>query len=493
MRSRTIAALIYVVYAFSSQEPSPLNVTHASWAGGSAANISTERASTLATNVSLNGSAAELLVSHGSRGSAKRRHTPVCDAAPLARPIDENFQFGSLNDVVGRDGVLVISLLRVPFRFEHSSVLLKQAGIWPTEFPAADSLCLEKAEMDETCPLHGDWKRISQSCNGKSGMGCKHDVERAIAESHRRALVAAQERDSDWTAILEEDVVPVRPERWNEAFKNAWANVPKGIKMVRLSWCTFPGDHPGQVMGSDVFMDSGEFFLSNWTGYSPEEPDGNPRSDAPPDREYNSGGCTGGYIVHRSIIPELLNLFPCCCALDCCLQYDFFGKPVPIPGGEDGEELELGLQVMLSMDAWGSTEYAMNFTYWGLFQSGVMVQDSRENPSTREELGLEKMFTYSPSEDAWHLSPEGFTWGPGDKDVPPGELNDETANDGTAKDKEFKAGDTTKDDDTAKDQEFKDQGVDGKAGKARNLDRDIDMMYKDDDARSLDDAIMTPH
>ena len=62
-------------------------------------------------------------------------------------------------------------------------------------------------------------------------------------------------------------------------------------------------------------------------------------------------------------------------------------------------------------------------------------------------------------EDAWHLSPEGFTWGPGDKDVPPGELNDETANDGTAKDKEFKAGDTTKDDDTAKDQEFKDQGL----------------------------------
>jgi len=293
---------------------------------------------------------------------------------PRKRPPDVDFQLGSLHEVVGRDGVLVISLLSKPERFEHSAILLKQAGIWPTEFPAVESDCLQKEELDRVCPLHEDFLSISRTCHGKMGMGCRLTIEQAIAESHRRALAAAQQRASDWTAILEEDVVPVRPSRWNSAFEKAWKRVPDGVKIVRLSWCNFPDDHPGQTMGMDTFSDIGDFMLANWTGYYPEESG---------ERIYDSGGCTGGYLVHRSIIPEIMKIFPCCCALDCCLQYDFFGRPVPAAGG--GDEVPLGTQIMLSMDAWGSIDYAMNYTDWGLYQSGVMVQDSRNLPSTRED------------------------------------------------------------------------------------------------------------
>lgn len=322
----------------------------------------------------------------------------VCDAMPIARVPDADFKFGSLHDVVGRDGVMVISLLRKPFRFEHSAALLRQAGIWPTEFPAAEAPCLQKEELDAVCPLESNYEIAQSSCQSKSGSGCRSTTEQAIAESHRRALVAAEKRPSnwDWTAILEEDVVPVRPERWNSAFRQAWEKVPEGIKIVRLSWCNFPGDHPGYSMASDTHSDAGEFRLVNWTGYHPAG------SEVPPGRKYNSGGCTGGYMVHRSIIPKLLGLFPCCCALDCCLQYDFFGRS-PEGGEATDQEKTLGTKIMLGIDAWGSVEYAMNYTFWGLYQSGVLVQDARENPSTREDI---EPFTWSPVDQAWHLTPE---------------------------------------------------------------------------------------
>lgn len=329
----------------------------------------------------------------------KRLAEDNCGTVPRKRQPDPNFKFGSLHDVVGRDGVLVISLLRKPERFERSAKLLKKAGIWATEYPAADNYCVQKKELDRVCPLHEDEEHVQQICGddwlakGKHGTGCKHTVEQAIAESHRRALAAAQKRSSAWTAILEEDVVPVRPSRWDAAFRKAWKRVPRGIKMVRLSWCNFPGDHPGYTMGMDTFADIGDFALANWTGYHPVEP-GNLDG-----RVYNAGGCTGGYMVHRSIIPEIMKLFPCCCALDCCLQHDLFEKIVPIAGGREGP---LGMQMMLSMDAWGSIDYAMNYTYWGLYQSGVMVQDARENPSTRQEFEGEKR-TWNMADKSWHM------------------------------------------------------------------------------------------
>jgi len=53
--------------------------------------------------------------------------------------------------------------------------------------------------------------------------GCRSKTEQAITDSHRRALQAAMERNnSEWTAILEDDVVPLHPGYFDASFKEAW-------------------------------------------------------------------------------------------------------------------------------------------------------------------------------------------------------------------------------------------------------------------------------
>lgn len=279
---------------------------------------------------------------------------------------DASFQLGTVHDVVGQDGVLVISLLRKQMRFNYSMEKLKLAGIWPTEFPAADARCLSGEELSRGC----ESERDSSTCQGrgKTGTGCVSVTEQAVAESHRRALVAAMEREKEWTAILEDDVVPVRPEVWNAAFDRAWKQVPGHVKLVRLSWCHFPDDFAWATLAHDTFDDSGDFDLANWTGYT-----------WPEGRHYNPGLCTSAYMVHRDIIPEMLQLFPCCSAVDSCYLYDFFVKGWDSDGG-----LPRGLEVMMHLDAKGSTEYSRGFQMGSMAQGGVMVQDTREMPSERE-------------------------------------------------------------------------------------------------------------
>lgn len=274
------------------------------------------------------------------------------------RHVNKSFHFGSLNDVVGHDGVLTISLLRDPARFAYSSAFLKEAKIWPTEFPAVDGKCLQQEELSRGCHFKG--APSASICPRRTGLGCESIAEQAIAESHRRALLKAHKRKSEWTAILEDDAVPVRPKRWDRAFRKAWAKVPPGIQLLRLSWCSFPADYPWGTLTNVVKLDAGEFQLTNWTGYEPG-------------RFYRPGGCSSGYMVHKDLIPRLLKLFPCCCAFDCCLQHDFLEQP--------GTNEPLGVELMLSMDAWGSTEYAKDFA--NLVQNGVLVQDRRTISSTR--------------------------------------------------------------------------------------------------------------
>jgi hypothetical protein len=230
-------------------------------------------------------------------------------------------------------------------------------------------------ELGKGCLSNQD-PEVDNAClrKGRAGLGCSVLAERAIAESHRRALTAAAQRDAEWTMVLEDDAVPVRPARWDAAFRAAWPKVPQHVKIVRLSWCTFPGDFPSDTPAADNWADAGEFHFVNWLGFEPNH-------------RYNPGGCTSGYMVHRDIIPEILQLFPCCCALDCCLQHDFFEKPAP------GDNIPRGLKLMLNMDAWGSTQYASDFTFFGLIQAGVFVQDARASPSVREEFIRAQMST----------------------------------------------------------------------------------------------------
>jgi len=295
-----------------------------------------------------------------------------CNPRTHSRPVEADAPFGALHDVVGHDGVLMISMERNAQRYDHSAAKLRKARIFPTKFSASDGFCDAQQQLRKGCYAVGSDESKTKCVGGKqidekkahdkSGSGCSH-TEQAIADSHRRALAAASERKKKWTAILEEDVVPVRPERWDKAFKRAWKMVPKETKIVRLSYCMYPNKQ--YQTQQHVFKDAGEFMLAKWHWA--------------PNSTYSPSGCTGGYLVHRDIIPEILSLFPCCCALDCCLEWDFFNKKV-----NSDHSLTRGMQVVMNMDAWGATEYARDFVPYDMHQNGVLVQDCREMPSMRD-------------------------------------------------------------------------------------------------------------
>merc|ERR1719433_1850165 len=84
-----------------------------------------------------------------------------------------------------------------------------------------------------------NWNALCNSPDRPRGGGCHDVVESAIADSHRRALLAAQARNETWTAIFEDDAVPVDAENWNENFQEVWAKVPQETLYVRLGWCNF--------------------------------------------------------------------------------------------------------------------------------------------------------------------------------------------------------------------------------------------------------------
>jgi len=281
----------------------------------------------------------------------------------------------SVHDAVGRHGVLKIGLeKRKRWKEEeqdngYQAHAFEAAGISPTPFRATDAETASEEELKKACPLESD-PGTSDFCQShkKDGTGCKSKVEQAIADSHRRAMVDALQRtESDWTLIIEDDVVPVRPELFNAAFQDAWQKIPKQYKMVRLGWCTFEEDLGWIRKTSDV-DDSGEFHVYNWMSW--RDKDGGDH--------YYSGGCTTAYMLHKDIIPEVLGIFPCCCPLDCCLERGLFYKPTETPN------LYRGQQVVTNMDTSDTEAYASHFTFFN--QSGVLVQDNRQVRSSRPEF-----------------------------------------------------------------------------------------------------------
>jgi len=267
----------------------------------------------------------------------------------------------SLHDVVGPDGVLMLSLERDSSRFAFSAQHLGDAGIFPSKFLATDGTCASPEALDKGCASQTKTNKHGCSSLKKTGEGCSHKAEQAIADSHRRALLAAEKRDHDWTLIVEDDAVLVRPHRWDDAFKRAWEQVPPETQIVRLSWC-LPGN-VSQII-QPAYVDAGDFKLIKWNGYS---------------TGYRAGGCTSAYLVHRAFIPEMLSVFPCCCAVDCCLENDLYNRLA----GESHSETR-GMMIMLSMDGWGAQEYIAKRekSYWGV-QYGVMMQAASDLRSTR--------------------------------------------------------------------------------------------------------------
>merc|ERR1719265_511207 len=223
--------------------------------------------------------------------------------------------FGSLHDVVGRDGVIMISTDDDHHRHDHSLRALNGAQIFPVLFEATSAARALSNQLQLTCPL-ADQPGSSEWCDemGRHNQpGCSSVPEQAIADSHRRALLKAKKRGDrfgvleenapNWTAVLEGDVVPVDAAGFNEQFQDAWAALPSEAKLVRLGWCDF-ADELGSVEDRTRSQHGKLRLVSErwFTNF-----DGN--------RQYHTGGCTTGYLVHRSILDELLQMFPCCCSL----------------------------------------------------------------------------------------------------------------------------------------------------------------------------------
>lgn len=273
-----------------------------------------------------------------------------------------------LHDIVGSDGVLMISLDRKGERFNYSSRVLRQIGVHPVKISAVDAEASSTDELARGCPKL-DSPGVKEWCQkpasrpeGRAGFGCMWPSEQAVAASHRKALERAKERNGEWTAILEDDAVPAPLENWNTAFLKIWKQLPSEVKLVRLGWCrinTMDWSEPiiavrhANTSGADLIQKEG---CCGTMLYDP-------------------GGCTTAYMIHRDILDEMLNLFPCCGPVDSCYKWDYFKAWNPLTNQERG------LDIMMSMDSQSQPLWDGNVEHHGMFvQDRVMVESAQEIP-----------------------------------------------------------------------------------------------------------------
>jgi hypothetical protein len=281
--------------------------------------------------------------------------------------------YSSLHDVVGKDGVLMITLESAEpnARVTNAVQGLITAGIYPTPFPATNGKTSSTGELDEACK-HTSEEDSSSWCaaEDKVGLGCRSKVEQAVTDSHRKAIAKAGQRRENWTLIMEDDVVPLMPDSFSEAFAKAWVNIPENAQIVRLGWCTFEIDHGPIEYRDMVEVDNLQIVsFMQWTDFWQD----------PPPKLYYAGGCTTAYMVHKAIVPEVLGIFPCCCPIDCCLEWHVYYAQ----GQNEMPWDPRGHQVMVSLDMSGSREMSQGYARFN--QSGLLVQDNRGFESTRPE------------------------------------------------------------------------------------------------------------
>lgn len=270
--------------------------------------------------------------------------------------------YSSLHDVVGSDGVVMISLDSVSTRSAYAAHQLNQLGIRPVKLSATDARCASSKALARGCVHHND-----TSCHNdkKAGTGCISRAEQAIGDSHRRALEHAYTRNNNpWTLILEDDAVPAVQDGydWNIAFSEAWAKLPEGAKIVRLSWCL----PPKSKLPLDNKLNAGQFTFTR-------------SSDL-----MSLGGCTTAYMVHQSILPKMLKVFPCCGAVDSCWDWDFFLKPDPDNGGK--KPMDTVLWNMGGQYPSRPGGLMGENTQWGN-HFGIMMQNTGLTTSTRSGAG----------------------------------------------------------------------------------------------------------
>lgn len=264
----------------------------------------------------------------------------------------------SLHDIVGKNGVLVLNLNRSADRFSATWFELNKVHIKPTRFVATDSSETSWHELEKGCRSPSEASRGMCKEEGKAGAergGCESKAEQAIALSHKRALQKAMRRSHNWTAIFEDDVAPLSMDTntWGDGLRKAWSTLPPEAKIVRLGWCQAT---PETVKVTPI------------GGHNASEPF--MAYHAP------SGGCTHAYLVHKDVIPELLGLFPCCCAIDCCWELDFFDKP-------DSSGKWRSETVLINLDVEGSGKKNLDrLGQTGWF--GIATQDRSDFNSTNQ-------------------------------------------------------------------------------------------------------------
>mmetsp|Transcript_36291 Transcript_36291/g.66772 ORF Transcript_36291/g.66772 Transcript_36291/m.66772 type:complete len:469 (-) Transcript_36291:136-1542(-) len=260
-------------------------------------------------------------------------------------------QRSSLHDIVGDDGVLMISLGSASDRFNHSSHALKQVGIHVNKLSAVDASTATPQELAQGC-LKSTWRKAEKWCLNRAGQGCLGDTAQAIALSHKKALEWAKKRDENWTAIFEDDAVPAPLEDWEGVFRDAWARVPERVKLVRLGWCYWQRPNWKYPVFEVLFAESDKSVLvEEWKSHG--------------ETRYDPGGCTTAYMVHKDILDEVLNLFPCCGPVDSCYKWDFFKRVDP-----DTNKFH-GLHAMLSLDSHSEPLW----DDWYLEHHGLFFQD----------------------------------------------------------------------------------------------------------------------
>jgi len=236
-----------------------------------------------------------------------------------------------LHDIVGDDGVLVLSRNKSQERFDTLAHAFAQVNVNVTPFLASTEKTSAE-ELEVGCKAQTGDHGAACTALGKTGEGCAQRSEQAIALSHKRALEVAMNRQQEWTAVFEDDAIPINMYEgtWAEGLRKVWEKLPSEARFVRLGWCGFDVSHVSSTPRSEHVEK--EPFLAN---------------------HHPIGGCTHAYLVHKYIIPELLGLFPCCCGVDCCWELDYFDQQNPhVPGKFRSQS------VMVDMDIDGSEAWS---------------------------------------------------------------------------------------------------------------------------------------
>lgn len=319
----------------------------------------------------------------------------------------------SFGDVVGERGTYVISAETSP-RAAHTKAALLNAGVVTTAVPATDAAlarpealaeaCIPSRQLTGSVHKNGMCHGLTKRPGGKFGDGCHSATEQAIASSHRNALLRAKARSANappWTAILEDDVVPVDPVTWNDNFRKAWQHVPSSAKVVRLGWCNLNGN---------ISID--EYAKHNETEFVFVEDmilaSGQRRG------KYYTGGCTNAYMVHRDAIDEVLSIFPCCCPLDCCMERELFYWPHPRCRDSGSREC-WGQQHLVNLDSKNVSAFSDGFTTFR--QRGVLVQDNRFTKSSRSRQSSASSSLANADADGRGLQGKSDVWDIDDEDT----------------------------------------------------------------------------